>query len=304
MKRQTLCAAVPAALVSLCGFSGSGMAAEPHPWQLGLQEAVTPVLHAMDSFHDLLTVIIFGITLFVAVLLAIVMVRFNARTNPTPSRTSHHTLLEVAWTVIPVIILIVVAVPSFKLLYLAERTPEAEMTLKVTGRQWYWDYEYPDHGDIAFSSYMIPDSEIKPGQRRLLEVDHRVVLPVDTTVRVLVTAGDVIHSWAIPAFGVKKDAVPGRTNETWLRVEKEGVYYGQCSEICGINHGFMPIAVEVVSKEAFAEWVAKTKVAHGAPSAPDVAGAPRAPDVAAAPRAPDVALARDVAEAAGPLSVQ
>ncbi len=313
MKRQTLCAAVPAALVSLCGFSGSGMAAEPHPWQLGLQEAVTPVLHAMDSFHDLLTVIIFGITLFVAVLLAIVMVRFNARTNPTPSRTSHHTLLEVAWTVIPVIILIVVAVPSFKLLYLAERTPEAEMTLKVTGRQWYWDYEYPDHGDIAFSSYMIPDSEIKPGQRRLLEVDHRVVLPVDTTVRVLVTAGDVIHSWAIPAFGVKKDAVPGRTNETWLRVEKEGVYYGQCSEICGINHGFMPIAVEVVSKEAFAEWVAKTKVAHGAPSAPDVAGAPSAPDVAAAPgapdvaaapRAPDVALARDVAEAAGPLSVQ
>jgi len=266
MRTQTLNAAVLAAIASLCGFSGSGSAAEPHPWQLGLQEAATPVKQAMDSFHDLLTVIIIGITLFVLALLVAVVVGFNAKKNPTPSKTTHHTLLEVAWTVIPVIILIVVAVPSFKVLYFAERTPEAEMTIKVTGRQWYWDYEYPDHGDIAFSSYMIPDSEIKPGQKRLLEVDNRVVLPVDTTVRVLVTAGDVIHAWAVPAFGVKKDAVPGRTNETWVRIEKEGVYYGQCSEICGINHGFMPIAVEAVSKEKFAEWVAKAKVAHGTPS--------------------------------------
>ncbi len=265
MKTQTLNAALLAAIASLCGFSGSGLAAEPHPWQLGLQEAVTPVLHAMDSFHDLLTVIIVGIVLLVLALLVIVALRFNAKKNPTPSRTSHHTLLEVAWTVVPVIILIVVAVPSFKVLYLAERTPEAEMTIKVTGRQWYWDYEYPDHDNIAFSSHMIPDEEIQPGQKRLLEVDNRVVLPVNTNVRVLVTAGDVIHSWAIPSFGVKKDAVPGRANETWVRVDREGVYYGQCSEICGVNHGFMPIAVEVVSKEKFAEWVAKAKVAYGNP---------------------------------------
>lgn len=274
MKTQTLNAAILAALTSLCGFSGAGVAAEPHPWQLGLQEAATPVKHAMDSFHNLLTVIIIAIVVFVAALLALCIIRFNAKKNPVPSKTSHHTVLEVAWTVIPVIILIVVAVPSFKLLYQAERTPEAEMTIKVTGRQWYWDYEYPDHGNIAFSSYMIQDSDLKPGQRRLLEVDNRVVLPVDTTVRVLVTGGDVIHSWAVPAFGVKKDAVPGRANETWVRIEKEGTYYGQCSEICGVNHAFMPIAVEAVSKEKFAEWVAKAKVAYGTPEKRDVAQAP------------------------------
>ncbi|MCW2236480.1 cytochrome c oxidase subunit II [Azospirillum canadense] len=274
MKTQTLNAATLAALTSLCGFSGAGSAAEPHPWQLGLQEAATPVKHAMDSFHSLLTVIIFAIVLFVAALLILCVVRFSAKKNPVPSKTSHHTLLEVAWTVVPVIVLIVIAVPSFKLLYQAERTPEAEMTIKVTGRQWYWDYEYPDHGNITFSSYMIPESDLKPGQRRLLEVDNRVVLPVDTTVRVLVTGGDVIHSWAVPSFGVKKDAVPGRTNETWVKIEKEGTYYGQCSEICGVNHGFMPIAVEAVSKEKFAEWVAKAKVAYGTPEKRDVAQVP------------------------------
>ena len=277
MKTQTLNAAVLAALTSLCGFSGSGSAAEPHPWQLGLQEAATPVKHAMDSFHSLLTVIIVAIVLFVLALLVICVMRFNEKKNPVPSKTSHHTLLEVAWTVLPVIILIVIAVPSFKLLYQAERTPEAEMTIKVTGRQWYWDYEYPDHGNIAFSSYMIQDADLKPGQKRLLEVDNRVVVPVDTTVRVLVTAGDVIHSWAVPSFGVKKDAVPGRANETWVRIEKEGVYYGQCSEICGLNHAFMPIAVEAVSKEAFAQWVEKAKTAYGTPDGKrDVAQLPPA----------------------------
>jgi len=265
MKTQTLNAAVLAALTSLCGFAATGSAAEPHPWQLGLQEAATPVKHAMDSFHDLLTVIIVAIVIFVAGLLAWVALRFNAKKNAVPSTTSHHTVLEIAWTVIPVIILIVIAVPSFKLLYQAERVPESEMTIKVTGRQWYWDYEYPDHGNIAFSSYMIQDSELKPGQKRLLEVDNRVILPVGTTVRVLVTAGDVIHSWAVPSFGVKKDAVPGRANETWVRIEKEGVYYGQCSEICGVNHAFMPIAVEAVSKEAFNQWVEKAKTAYGTP---------------------------------------
>jgi cytochrome c oxidase subunit II len=159
-----------------------------------------------------------------------------------------------------VIILVIIAVPSFKVLYYMDKTQDAEMTLKVTGRQWYWDYSYPDQGDIGFSSYMIPDEEIKPGQKRLLEVDNRIVLPIDTNIRILVTAGDVIHSWAMPALGIKKDAIPGRINETWARIDKEGVYYGQCSEICGTNHGFMPIAIEAVSKERFQQWVEEAKV--------------------------------------------
>lgn len=265
MTRHTLRAAGAAFLVSVFGLVHGALAAAPQPWEMGLQPAASPVKHALDSFHSLLLVIITGITLLVFALLVTVAVRFNAKRNPTPSTTSHNTLLEVAWTVIPVVILIVIAVPSFRVLYMMEVTPQAEMTIKVTGRQWYWDYEYPDQGGFAFSSYMIPESDLKPGQKRLLEVDNRVVVPVNTVVRVQLTAGDVIHSWALPAFGVKKDAVPGRLNETWFKVEKEGVYYGQCSEICGTNHGFMPIAVEALSKEKFAEWVAKAKVAYGTP---------------------------------------
>lgn len=275
MKRHNLRAAGLGAVLSLAGVCGTAAADEPHPWQMGLQEAASPVKHAMDSFHSLLTIIITLIVIFVAALLAYCVIRFNAKRNPVPSKTAHHTLLEVAWTVLPVIILIVVAVPSFKLLYLAERVPQADMTIKVTGRQWYWDYEYPDQGNIAFSSYIIQEADLKPGQRRLLEVDNRVVVPVNATVRLLVTAGDVIHSWAIPAFGVKKDGMPGRINETWFKAEREGVYYGQCSEICGTNHGYMPIAVEVVSKEKFDAWVAKAKVAFGPRDASrDVAQAP------------------------------
>lgn len=275
MKRQNLRAAGLGAVLTLAGGCGTAAANEPHPWQMGLQEAASPVKHLMDSFHSLLTIIITLIVIFVAALLAYCAVRFNAKRNPVPSKTAHHTLLEVAWTVLPVIILIVVAVPSFKLLYMAERVPQADMTIKVTGRQWYWDYEYPDQGNIAFSSYIIQEADLKPGQRRLLEVDNRVVVPVNATVRLLVTAGDVIHSWALPAFGVKKDGMPGRINETWFKAEREGVYYGQCSEICGTNHGYMPIAVEVVSKEKFDAWVAKAKVAFGPRDASrDVAQAP------------------------------
>ncbi|RJF83674.1 cytochrome c oxidase subunit II [Azospirillum cavernae] len=275
MKRQNLRAAGLGAVLSLAGVCGTAAANEPHPWQMGLQEAASPVKHLMDSFHSLLTIIITLIVIFVAALLAYCAVRFNAKRNPVPSKTAHHTLLEVAWTVLPVIILIVVAVPSFKLLYMAERVPQADMTIKVTGRQWYWDYEYPDQGNIAFSSYIIQEADLKPGQRRLLEVDNRVVVPVNATVRLLVTAGDVIHSWALPAFGVKKDGMPGRINETWFKAEREGVYYGQCSEICGTNHGYMPIAVEVVSKEKFDAWVAKAKIAFGPRDASrDVAQAP------------------------------
>ncbi|ALG71781.1 cytochrome C oxidase subunit II [Azospirillum thiophilum] len=277
MKRQSLCAAGLAAVLSMVGAWNGALANEPRPWEMGMQPSASPVKHLMGSFNDLLTVVITLIVIFVAGLIAYCAVRFNAKANPVPSRTSHHTVLEVAWTVVPVIILIVIAVPSFKLLYAAERIPQADMTVKVTGHQWYWDYEYPDHGGFTFSSYMIPEADLKPGQRRLLEVDNRVVVPVNATVRVLVTAGDVIHSWAIPSFGVKKDGVPGRINETWFKAEREGVYYGQCSEICGTNHGYMPIVVEAVSKEAFDAWVAKAKTAY----APDVAPASR--DVAQRP---------------------
>ncbi|WP_431859057.1 cytochrome c oxidase subunit II [Azospirillum sp.] len=234
---------------------------EPHPWQLWHQAPATPVMEMMDGFHHLLLWIMVAIVVLVIALLAFVIVRFNARRNPTPSRTSHNTLIEVVWTVVPVIILVVIAVPSFRLLYFSDRSPDAEMTIKVTGRQWYWDYEYPDQGGFTFSSIMIPPEDIKPGQRRLLEVDNHVVVPVDTNIRVLVTGGDVIHSWAVPAMGVKHDAIPGRINETWMRVERPGIYYGQCSQVCGVNHGYMPVEVEAVPKDRFAQWAAAKKQA-------------------------------------------
>lgn len=232
---------------------------EPHPWQIWHQTAASPVMDMMDWFHRLLVWIMVAVCILVLALLAVVAVRFNAKKNPVPSRTSHNTVIEVVWTVVPVIILVVIAVPSFKLLYFGDRAQDAEMTLKITGRQWYWDYEYPDQGNFTFSSIMIPESDIKPGQRRLLEVDNRVVLPVDTNIRLLVTAGDVIHSFGLPAFGLKEDGVPGRLHESWVRIDREGVYYGQCSEICGTNHGYMPIAIEAVSKERFAEWAEQAK---------------------------------------------
>lgn len=243
----------------------------PQPWQMGLQQAASPVKSQLDSFHDLLLIIISAITLFVAALLVYVLVRFRASKNPVPSKLTHHTGLEVAWTVIPVVILAVIAVPSFRVLYYMDKAPNAEMTIKVTGFQWYWGYEYPDHGGIQFDSFMLPAEQVTDPNLRLLEVDQRVVVPVGTDIRVLVTAADVIHSWAVPAFGVKKDAVPGRLNETWFRADREGVYYGQCSEICGVNHAFMPIAVEVVSKEAFQAWVEQKQAQLGIAPTTEVA---------------------------------
>jgi len=232
----------------------------PTPWQMGLQASATPVHEAITDFHNLMLWVCIAISLFVMILLGIVIVRFNAKANPTPSKTSHNTLLEVAWTVVPVIILIVMAVPSFQLLYYQAEVRDADMTIKVTGRQWYWDYEYPDH-DIAFSSFMIRDDELQEGQHRLMEVTDRLIVPVDTKIRVQVTAGDVLHAWAVPSFGVKMDAVPGRLNETWFEVQQEGVYYGFCSELCGQDHAFMPIAVEAVSQEAFEDWVGQRQAA-------------------------------------------
>lgn len=237
---------------------------EPHPWSISLQPAASPVKHLLDSFNHLLMPIIIAIVILVLALLIVVMVRFNAKANPVPSRTSHNTVVEVLWTVVPVLILVTIAIPSFKLLYYMDRTQNADMTIKVTGHQWYWEYTYPDQQNLDFNSMIIADSDLKPGQRRLLDVDNRLVVPVDTTIRLEFTGADVIHSWFVPALGVQLHAVPGRLNETWTRIDKEGVYYGQCTLICGINHGFMPIAVEAVSKERFAQWLddAKKKFAH------------------------------------------
>ncbi len=231
---------------------------------MDFQPAVTPVMRDIVSFHNGLLVVITLITLFVLGLMVYVMWRFNEKRNPVPSTTTHNSLIEVLWTVIPVLILIAILKPSLNLLYLSDVVPKADLTVKAIGHQWYWSYEYPDHGKISFDSVMIADKDIKPGQIRLLEVDNRIVVPVNKTVRVIVTADDVIHAWAVPAFGVKLDAVPGRLNETWFRAEREGIYYGQCSELCGVNHGFMPIRVDVVSEGAFANWVIMAKKKYAA----------------------------------------
>ncbi len=247
------------------GFAAHAGEGVPTDWQMGFQSAVTPVMHDIQEFHDLLLIIITVIALFVTVLLGYAMFRFSEKRNPVPSKTTHNTLLEVAWTVIPVIILVVIAIPSFKLLYFQDKAANPEMTIKAIGHQWYWSYEYPDHGDFTFDSIMVADEDIEGNQVRLLSTDNAVVVPEDTEIRLLVTASDVIHAWAIPSFGVKMDAVPGRVNETWFRSPKlsdltqktddGALFYGQCSELCGVNHGFMPIEVKVVTKEAYAKWL-------------------------------------------------
>lgn len=237
----------------------------PKSWELNLQPPAGPLAEQMHNFHSLLLWVITAISVFVLFLLIWVILRYNAKSNPVPSTTTHNTMIEVVWTVIPVIILICIAVPSFKVLFTQGRIPEAEMTLKVTGFQWYWGYEYPDNEGLAFNANMIPEKDIDPskGQKRLLETDEEVVLPIDTVIRVQVTAADVIHAWTVPAFGVKKDAVPGRLNEAWFKISKPGVYYGQCSEICGTNHAYMPIKVRAVSKDEFTAWVQTTKTRLG-----------------------------------------
>ena len=236
------------------------LAAEAVPWQLGFQAAVSPSMREIVKFHNLLLVITGVAVVVVLALLLFAVWRFSEKRNPTPSKTTHNTLLEVGWTTIPIIILVIIAIPSFKLLYFTDRIETADLTLKATGRQWYWSYEYPDHGNFTFDANIIPTAELKGDQRRLMETDNRVVLPVGKTVRLLFTASDVLHSWAVPAFGIKLDAVPGRLNETWVRVDKEGVYYGFCSELCGVNHSYMPIAVEVVNQEQFDAWVKEARV--------------------------------------------
>src|SRR5215468_9791556 len=257
------------ALFVLTAASGAWAAlGYPTPWQTGLQDAGSPVMENIIWFHNLLLIVITVIAGFVLALLIWVMVRFNQRTHPTPSRTTHRTSLEVAWTVIPIGILVFIAVPSFRLLFLEQNVPPAEVTVKATGKQWYWTYGYPDQGKFEFDSLMVQDKDLKQDQPRLLSVDNDMVVPVDKVVRVQVTGSDVIHSFAVPSFGIKIDAVPGRLNETWFKATREGRYYGQCSELCGKNHAFMPIAVHVVSEQAYATWLAdaKKKFAMEAPA--------------------------------------
>ena len=280
MSRVTLAVA---AFFSSIFFAFSGLAQEyermptpsfPTPKQLGLQTPVTPVAEQMYEFHNFLLIIITAISLFVLALLLICIFRFNERANPVPAKWSHNTPLEIVWTAIPVLILVLIAVPSFRLLYYMDRVEEADMTLKVIGNQWFWSYELPEY-DIAFDSLPKSDDEInyEAGEHRLLETDTHVVLPVDTTIRILFTSNDVIHAWTIPAFGVKLDNVPGRTNETWTRVTQEGRYYGQCSELCGPDHSYMPIVVDVVSKEKFQEYVEQQQAGLTSPSNVQVAAA-------------------------------
>ena len=242
-------------------FSGNALAAQPMPWQLGFQDAATDNMTQITNFNDFLLILMTAITLVVLGLMVYVMLRFNAKANPEPSKTTHNTLVEVVWTVVPILILVIIAIPSFRLLYYQRVLPEADMTVKATGYQWYWGYEYPDHGGFAFDSLMLNDDE-RGDQPRLLATDTAMVVPVNTTVRVIVTGADVLHSWAMPAFGVKMDAVPGRLNETWFHAEQTGTYYGQCSELCGIRHAFMPIRVEVVEPEAFASWVVEAQAEY------------------------------------------
>jgi cytochrome c oxidase subunit 2 len=233
---------------------------QPKEWQLGFQNPASDGMRDIVNFHNnILLPIIIAISVFVLFLMIYACIRFRASRNPNPSKTTHNVAVEVLWTLIPCLILIVMAVPSFKILYKQDTIPKAKVTIKAIGYQWYWGYEYPDE-NIFFESYMIKEEDLKENQPRLLAVDNEVVVPVDKVIKVLITANDVLHAWALPSFGVKRDAVPGRINETWFKAKKVGTYYGQCSELCGIQHAFMPITVRVVTDEEYAIWLAKAKM--------------------------------------------
>ncbi len=233
---------------------------QPKDWQLGFQNPASDGMRDIVNFHNnLLLPIIIAISVFVLFLMLYACVRFRASANPNPSKRTHNVTVEILWTLIPCLILIVMAVPSFKILYKQDTIPKADLTIKAIGYQWYWGYEYPDE-NIIFDSYMVEEKDLKADQPRLLAVDNEVVVPVNKVVKVLITANDVLHAWALPSFGVKRDAVPGRINETWFKAEKEGTYYGQCSELCGIKHAFMPITVKVVSEENYQEWLSEARV--------------------------------------------
>jgi cytochrome c oxidase subunit 2 len=279
ISRLTAAAVTVGVLLARPGAAFAGLG-QPTPWQLGLQDAASPVMADIVGFHNFLLFVITAITVFVLVLLLIIMLRFNARANPTPSRTTHNTPLEIIWTIVPVIILVMIAVPSFRLLFLQLDEPKPDLTVKATGKQWYWSYSYPDNGNFEYDSLIVADKDLKPGQPRLLTADSELVVPVNKVVHVLVTGADVIHSFSVPSFGIKIDAIPGRINDTWFKATQEGMFYGQCSELCGKDHAFMPISVHVVNDADFAKWVEAAKKEHSAgnesapPNAFAAAGAP------------------------------
>ncbi len=265
--------ALTGAFLSLAFFASSVLAAAGHadPGEIGLQDPVTPIARQMTFFHNIILLpIIVVVSLFVAGLLLYCIFRFNEKANPTPSALTHHTGLEVAWTVLPVMILVVIAIPSFRLLDHQLVIPATDMTVKVTGHQWYWSYEYPPDqgGGFSFDSYIKDDSDLKPGELRQLAVDNEAVVPVNKTVLVQVTATDVIHGFVVQSFGVRIDAVPGRLNQTWFKAEREGLYYGQCSKLCGEDHAYMPIAFRVVSQDEYTAWLAQAKKKFASAPAP------------------------------------
>ena len=246
-------------IITLIVYPINLFAEQPKDWQLGFQKAASGHMEDLVWFHDyMLLPIITAITVFVLFLVIYACIRYRAARNPVASQTSHNTFIEIIWTLVPCLILIVMAVPSFKILYEQDEIPPADVTIKAIGYQWYWGYEYPDE-NIIFDSYMIEDEDLKPGQPRLLSVDNEIVVPVNKVVKVLITANDVLHAWALPSFGVKRDAVPGRINETWFKADRTGTFYGQCSELCGIKHAFMPITVNVVSQEEYVKWLKEAK---------------------------------------------
>ena len=255
---KRLIAFVVASVTVFASYAALAAAGHPEPWQLGFQASASPVMDDIVWFHNFLLWLIVAITLFVLALLVIVMVKFNAKANPVPSRITHNTTIEVLWTVIPVLILVTIAVPSFRLLFYELKIPPADITVKATGKQWFWSYSYPDN-KFEFDSLMVQEKDLKAGQPRLLAVDNEMVVPVNKVVRVLVIGADVIHSFSIPSFGIKVDAIPGRLNETWFKAEREGMYYGQCSQLCGRDHAFMPLAIRVVSEKEYSAWLDQAK---------------------------------------------
>ena len=259
---KRIAAALTATMIPAIGGTPA-WAGAPVDWSIGFQEPATEGARRIQEFHDLLLIITVAITIFVTLLLIYVMWRFRAKRNPEPSQFSHNTLVEVLWTIIPVIILVIIAIPSFNLLYFLDRTEEPELTIKATAQQFSWTYEYPDIGGITIYSNMKSEDQLEEGEPYLLAVDNPLYIPVDTNVQLLLTSTDVIHSFGLPAFGLKTDAVPGRTNETWFNADRTGVFYGQCSEICGYNHPYMPIEIRVVTQDEYDQWVAERQADLG-----------------------------------------
>jgi cytochrome c oxidase subunit II len=264
LSRLSATALIVGILLASAGAALAETLGQPIPWQMGMQTPVTPVGEEIYDFNTFLFWITTAIAVFVLALLAIIIVRFNARANPVPSRTTHNTVLEVMWTIVPVVILLLIAVPSFRLLFVELDVPKPDLTIKATGKQWLWSYSYPDNGNFEFDSTVVADKDLKPGQPRLLTVDNEMVVPINKVVHVLVTGADVIHSFAVPSFGIRIDAIPGRINDTWFKATREGMFYGQCSELCGVDHAFMPIVVRVVSDDEFTKWAAAAKQKYAA----------------------------------------